>query len=170
MIHGELVEEGEFKSTEEENAEINVIENGGFLWPKIGWKVESVPGFDKRLEAEYMEQCIPEPLRARVSNGVTGYELLYSACEFREPDGEDQRLLATDEYFHLYIRDQGFVDLNAFAQYMGGFHAWQDELVLHQQEKQESQDAVTVGDGDGGVGNGGRVQLDTGIPTHLPMD
>ena len=122
MIHGDVLDRKEARSSEDELAEMEMIEKGGCLWPKVGWTVEDVPGFDECMEIEYVDPYIPAPLGARVSKDVTNDELLYSKRVFKQPSDTNSKILTTNDYHALNVRGQGVIDLHVFSEYLVNYH------------------------------------------------
>ena len=137
VITGTILDEDSISTTPQIAAQIEAIQNGGVMWPKVGWIVESMPGFDDCKDIEYVDQYIPAPLRARVPKAATTEDILFRAHQFCNVSDTDSRVYTTNEHYDNVIRFQCLIELNSFSLYLRDeLHAWEDEVAL--QKKEES--------------------------------
>jgi len=136
VITGTILDKDSISTTPQIKTQIEAIQNGGVMWPKVGWIVESMPGFDDCKDLEYVDQYIPAPLRARVPKAATTEDILFRAHPFCNVSDTDSRVYTTDEHYENVIRFQRLIELNSFRLYLrDDVHAWEDEVALQKEEE-----------------------------------
>ena len=99
--------------------EVQVIAVEGFMWPRIGWSVSSIPGLEKCQDICYgMDQHIPAPLGATVGHDVLLDDILTSKRELGAAVGITTRIIPTAEGHSLFVRAQQLNELDGYAEYL----------------------------------------------------
>ena len=77
-------------------SEIRVITVEGFLWPRIGQSVSSIPGMDKCQGVQYgTKQYIPAPLGATVGKDVLSDDILLKHRTLGADMDDSTRIITT---------------------------------------------------------------------------
>ena len=109
MIVGELVP---FPMKEEDNSSYNAIVSeicgiavDGFLWPRIGWSVCTIPGIDMSRGVSYGNaQYIPSPLGATVPKDISSDDLLSDKRSLGADMDDSTRVITSSEGQSLFVR------------------------------------------------------------------
>ena len=118
--------------------EIQTITDEGFTWPRIGWRVDELPGVKKCQAIKYgVEQHVPAPLGARVSNDVSADELLLQKRSFVGPDNTNSCIIPSAEAHSLFVRAQRLNELTAHANHLRDRYAMADEIAQQREEEGE---------------------------------
>ena len=123
-------------------SEVRVIAVEGFMWPRIGWSVSSIPGLEKCQDIRYgMDQHIPAPLGATVGHDVLSDDILTSKRELGAAVGITTRIIPTAEGHSLFVRAQQLNELDGYAEYLKTHYASDNEVT--QQIEEEGAQSTT---------------------------
>jgi hypothetical protein len=111
--------------------DIDQIHSGSVLWPNFGWHIVNVDGIDLCQSIEYVDQYIPAPLRARVPNGCTSNDILFGDVVFSTVEDAGSRVLTSDEYHQLVLRQNRFQLLHNIYYSLKNQHEYDGDDVIH---------------------------------------
>lgn len=96
-------------------ADIELIVNG-FLWPRIGWDIVFMLGFQPRPEVTHHKQVVPPPHRAWVDSAATNEDLLFSkkSC-LRTHSDEGACSLSTERMALLHETSKHISELSDYS-------------------------------------------------------
>jgi hypothetical protein len=96
-------------------ADIELIVNG-FLWPRIGWDITFMPGFQPRQEVTHQNEIVPPPHRAWVDATATNEDILFSKkSRFRTHIDEGACSLSTDRMALLHVMSKRISELGEYS-------------------------------------------------------
>ena len=120
---------GDVEKEEIRRSETGDIQNG-FNWPRIGWEVILIKGFDPCRELTYVDQYVPAPFNARLDQDDAGFDSLFERRHFSTPADNGSMILTTSAYCNQLRRARDISNICSFIDDLEVTHAWEDEIKL----------------------------------------
>ena len=128
---------------DQQTSEMCDIQNG-FNWPRIGWDVILIRGFDPCRELTYVNQYVPAPYNARLKEDSTGTDMLFKKREFSSPTDDSSIILTTSSYCNQLRRSRDLINLCSFVDGLKLIHGWEDGIKLVAEEEHAIRDGIAV--------------------------
>ena len=118
LIHGRITSAITDSSDSATMTDINMIENGMF-WPKIGFKVVYMAGFQPLAPLDYVDQIVPPSLRARVSTNLLDSDMVLSRKrKWPSIDDPQSEPLTAKRYQSMVMQARRIIDLAGHCLYL----------------------------------------------------
>ena len=101
-LKGHVLDDSPVEMTDEMLSESTRIIDG-FLWPEIGWEVESMPGFGKKAPVTYHKQQVPSSRLAYVKENASVSEIVLDGEMKRtKPIAGGSKTLDSEKYLDCH--------------------------------------------------------------------
>jgi hypothetical protein len=92
---------------------------GGFVWPKSGWVMTFMPGFQPRPEVTHHKQIIPPPHRGYIDSSASDEDILFSkdSC-LRTFDSKNACSFTTERMASIHHTSKRINELSDYADFL----------------------------------------------------
>jgi len=127
---------GDVEKEEIRRSETGDIQNG-FNWPRIGWEVILIKGFDPCRELTYVDQYVPAPFNARLDQDDAGFDSLFERRHFSTPADNGSMILTTSAYCNQLRRARDISNICSFIDDLEVTHAMLQKVPKGSREEKK---------------------------------